>query len=483
MVTLDPNGFAPLTAVVELSAVAPVSVDIEVLGADPLAHAFLHVDSVQSFPVLGLYAGTDNRVVVTVTEPGVRIASDTLVVTTLPLPESFPAITVQSAQHSSMEDGLTIASFSAADGGTFASWPFAFDANGDIRWYLDLSRFDDTVFGVEPLANGNLVTAYGRSIYELDLLGRTVREWTIPGYWYHHDVIELPNRNLLVAVAKDGPPTIDDHIIEIDRATGVVVNEWDLRQVLDVDRRDFLGNATDWLHMNAIWYDERDDTIIVSGRNQGIAKVTRNNELVWILAPHRGWGAAGPEGDGFDTADFLLIAVDAQGVPYTDDIQQGTSAAADFDWVWGQHAPMLLPNGNLLVFDNGVNRNFGSAPLFSRGVEYTIDEDAMTVRQVWSYGEQRGADYYSSIISDVDYLPRTGNRLIAPGFIDDGAGPPTAYVTEVDPDRGDVIFDARIDMKNLASTGSGWGQFDIVYRAERMRLYPRYSWSSGRGVR
>ena len=69
---------------------------------------------------------------------------------------------------------------------------------------------------------------------------------------------------------------------------------------------------------------------------------------------------------------------------------------------------MILPNGNLFVFDNGRKRNFSGDPLtadssdYSRGVEYAINEVAMTVTQVWQYGKERGSAFYSPIISDVD---------------------------------------------------------------------------------
>ena len=97
------------------------------------------------------------------------------------------------------------------------------------------------------------------------------------------------------------------------------------------------------------------------------------------------------------------------------------------------------------MFDNGLSRNFETVGVpFSRGVEYEIDESAMTVRQVWQYGEERGPDYHSPIISDVDLLPSTGNRLI------------------------------MIHFNNLTSSGSlSWGDFDLVYRSERLSPYAR----------
>ncbi len=130
---------------------------------------------------------------------------------------------------------------------------------------------------------------------------------------------------------------------------------------------------------------------------------------------------------------------------------------------------MLLPNGNLFVFDNGLNRRFGGPPSFSRGVEYEIDSEAMTVRQVWAFGGERGVEYYSPI-SDVDHLSATSNRLIMPGIIFGES--PSAFVTEVT-EAGEVIFDAEVRFRNSLGTGMfSWGQFDLVYRSERIALYP-----------
>ena len=51
---------------------------------------------------------------------------------------------------------------------------------------------------------------------------------------------------------------------------------------------------------------------------------------------------------------------------------------------------------------------------------------------------------------------------------------PRAYVTEVSYSGKDVIFEAVIHFKNLTSGGSfGWGDFDLIYRSERLPAYPQ----------
>src|SRR4029079_15596644 len=116
----------------------------------------------------------------------------------------------------------------------------------------------------------------------------------------------------------------------------------------------------------------RDESIIVSGRHQGVAKLRRDGTLVWLLAPHKGWNA--PQ------SEKLLTAVSASGAPYGESVQvgdeaAGNSTAPDFDWPFGQHSPALLPSGALLRFDNGTSRHWGPPyASFSRAVVYRIDE-------------------------------------------------------------------------------------------------------------
>ncbi|MEM9997784.1 MAG: aryl-sulfate sulfotransferase [Bacteroidota bacterium] len=471
---LNPSGIAPLAAALTFETQVPTKVAVEVLGRHPVSQGFDTVADLHAVPLIGLYPGADNRVVVRVTEPATeRYGLDTLTVATPALPAFFPTVEILTASPA-MEPGWTLSNLSIGNAGEFDSYPLLFDEAGAIRWYLDFSRNSDITFLIRRLANDNWLTAHQSTITEYDLLGTVINRWRTDGYIAHHEIVEMPNGNFLVAVNVAGRSTVEDHVIEVSRSSGAVVREWDLRPLLDVDRFDLVVNERDWFHMNAIFYDEQDDTLLLSGRNQGLVKVDGANNLVWIMAPHQGWGPAGINGDGLDTAEYLLTAVDAQGVPLPEAVQQGTAGTADFDWTWGQHAPMRLRNGNLFVFDNGFNRHFGAAdpsPPWSRGVEYVIDEAAMTVQQVWEYGRDRGAAYFSPIISDVDELPMTGHRLIMPGVVVTESGS-YAHVTEVTYPGSSVVFDARLHFTNLNNTGDGWGQLDIVYRSERLPLYP-----------
>ncbi|MCB0640562.1 MAG: aryl-sulfate sulfotransferase [Phaeodactylibacter sp.] len=478
--TVNPSGIAPLTAMATFEAKAPCAVKVEVLGDIPVNHDFEAFSLDHEIAVLGLYPGTENKVVLTLETEDGQVVQDTQTLTTTALPDDMPTIEVQVANAAMMEPGMNLSGLSLANNGRFKSQHIVFDNNGDVRWYLDLSELDRLAFPIKRLVNGNIGAMYLHELIEYDLMGRKVNSWSTDGYAYHHEFLELPNGNFIIAVDKDGVTIFngtetvsspEDHIIEIDRTTGAIVREWDFRQILDVDRYDVVdGSGGDWFHMNAIFYDESDNTLIVSGRNQGVVKVTMENELVWILAAHQGWGAAGEMGEGAETSPYLLTAVDAGGNAYAQDVQDGTTAASDFDWTWGQHAPMLLPNGNVFVFDNGLNRNFVGAGPYSRGVEYQVNAGDMTVQQIWQYGKERGAELFSPIISDVDHLAETGNRLFMPGTINYDNAHYAKLVEVTYPDKT-VVFEASLTFKDVNGNGNGWGEIDLVYRSQRMELY------------
>ena len=76
----------------------------------------------------------------------------------------------------------------------------------------------------------------------------------------------------------------------------------------------------------------------------------------------------------------------------------------------GQHAPYLLPNGHILLFDNGPHRLDSSFP-FSRALEI----EPATKEAVWKFQEQIPANFFSPRISNARRLPN-GNTLICEGF-------------------------------------------------------------------
>jgi arylsulfate sulfotransferase len=254
-------------------------------------------------------------------------------------------------------------------------------------------------------------------------------------------------------------------VIEIDRISGAVINEWDLKESLD-EWRVALDNVLnqqyiDWAHTNAVVWVPADSSIIISCRVQGVFKLSYDNELIWVLGPHEGWGN---NRQGVDLNDYLLTPISSTGSPLSDTVAKGQVTDPEFEWCWYQHAPFVMPNGNIMLFDNGQNRQFiPGNNSYSRAVEYEIDEENMTIRQVWQYGKERGLETFSRIVSDVDRLPMTGNILFSPGaWVQNGQGQLGAKIVEVDYNTREVIFEAKVHGTDI-----------VFHRTERLTLYPQ----------
>ncbi|MEZ5043679.1 MAG: aryl-sulfate sulfotransferase [Saprospiraceae bacterium] len=472
-ITVNPSGYNPLSASIELELDKAAKINLTVLGqrgADSdLNHSFSDLNDVHTVPVFGLYAGIDNTVKLSfLNESNTVLGTKVYTIKTEPLIADLPEIKIEVPYTGPKRADFTLVSYFGHNGINVPLRPFMFDQFGDIRWYLNYSEhprlkhlFYDV--GIEKLQNGNYYFANGESdrIYEVDAFGLIVKTWDLPGFEHHHQVYEKPNGNFLVTVSKRGINTVEDHIVEVDRQLNTIINVWDLRQSLDYGRTAMTSNRSDWIHVNAIVFDESDQTIILSGRSQGVVKLTAENEVIWILGNHKGWGNAG---NGVDLNTKLLKPLDANDQEIVDpEILIGTKAHPDFDWNWYQHATKLMPNGHILLFDNGEGRYFANELNYSRAVEYAIDKDHRTVKEIWSYGKERGSETYSRIVSDVDFLEDDNRIVFSPGAINNG-GKEFGKVVEIDYANKQVLFEATITPPISF--------FSITFhRTERVKLY------------
>jgi len=445
--TLNPNGLAPLTAVATITTRGAAMIEWVLEGKDGRPSDIRRTSSActehHELEILGLYPDHENRITVRAINGGHPTADTVLTVRTAPLPRGIPSFRIDRQYADSAP------AFFLADMRT----PVFADRYGNVRWYL---LVDGRKYATQRLHDGNI--AFGLAdqakVVEYTMLGAKVGEWSVGAEFrdIHHDVFEKDDGNFLVTVSKVGIDTIEDFIVELDRRTGSIVKTWDLRQVLP-RRATYFADSPDWLHVNAVIHDPRDNSIIVSGQRQGVMKITTDNRLRWILAPPDGWA-------GFE--QYLLTAV----------------PAPDFEWNWGQHAPLLTPDGDLMLFDNGLGREYGSAAHYSRMVRYRISEHAAgggTVAQVWQYGKNRGEELYAPIVSDVDHLPAGNTYLMTSGSLGfevdyvsanniafrDVAQSERARISEVDA-QGNLLFE-MIVLSDLPG--------EIVYRAEKLPLY------------
>ncbi|MFP5528274.1 aryl-sulfate sulfotransferase [Peptococcus simiae] len=284
---------------------------------------------------------------------------------------------------------------SAKTAGTNHAYSIGVDYTGDVRWMC--TEIDS--WNIDLLANGHILYTSTRTyakpyftvgLFEMDLIGKIYTEYRIPG-GFHHDAFELPNGNILAASNNPDPAadSVEDYLVEIDRRNGQIVQAWNLLDLLPRDG----GNAGDWtyhdwFHNNAVWYDEKTNSISLSGRHKdAIVNIDYGSgQLNWILGDPTSW----PESH----QPYLFSLKDPKA-----------------QWHYEQHAVSLLPNGDVLLFDNGTYRSKGKDQgqrtkpenNFSRGLVYHLDKSKMEASQVWEYGKELGSSFYSPYISNATY--------------------------------------------------------------------------------
>lgn len=411
-------------------------------------------DPVAGIPLLGLKAEVRHEARVTIRNRQGQSteAPDKLVLVTPGLPAGpydRPPIRVTRFDPARMEPGLTLFAvrrnvpirprYRTVGQERFArGWGMlvALDETGQVVWYY---QSDSRIAGIDQFGNGNIL--FHRAdfrTFEISPLGMIVNQWyaarnpylgsregiAIDVQTLHHQPHEMPNGNFLALTAngrlmrdyvtneydpqapRRDRMVMGDDILEVDRKDGHVLWRWSAWDHLDPYRIGYettdpywitrgFADYADWTHGNGITYDPRDDSVLVSFRIQdAILKIDRKSgEIKWILGDPRDWGKL---------SDKLLKPV---GQP--------------FRWPSHQHNPRISEAGTIVVFDNGAFRARPPDPVlpldqrFSRGVEYEVDEKAMTVRQLWESASGVSDDScYSNAMSDAHRLPLTGNMLV-----------------------------------------------------------------------
>ena len=266
----------------------------------------------------------------------------------------------------------------------------------------------------------------------------------------HHDMEILPNGNILMIAWEykskwqamwvgRNPNYISlnqvwpDHIIEVEKTGpngGRIVWEWhvwdhliqdyskyrynygvveDHPELIDIN---YGGSATDWLHCNSIDYNEEFDQILISVNHFNEIWIIDHSTTTEEAAGHTG-GNSGKGGD-------LLYR---WGNPEA--YRAGTIEDKKF---FDQHDAQWIPfdypgEGNILVFNNGVDRPDGSyssieelePPVNDSGFYYLDPNESYgPLEPVWKYTAENHSDFYSSSLSGVQRMPN-GNTLICNG--------------------------------------------------------------------
>lgn len=460
-VVIDPYKASPLTAMVMFETKESTEVKVSIQGKDDktgLSYTFPNSKE-HYLAIYGLYAGYDN--IVTIEYGDVK---KSIIIETDSLPDDFVLPTSVNGIREELDNDFYFFTPSAK------GYSAAYDINGDVRWYLtNYALWDNT-----RLKNGRMLVSterlmyspyYMTGLYEIDMFGKIYKEYSLAG-GYHHDYYELPNGNLLVASDDFGNDdgTVEDVIVEVDKTTGAIVKTFDLKKILNMeDGKSENWTSYDWFHNNSVWYDEKTNSITLSGRHQdAVINIDYNSgKLNWIIGDKTGWSS--------EYQKYFF-----------------TPVGPDFEWQWSQHAAMITPEGYVFIFDNGNNKSkvkdsyVDAENSYSRGVMYKIDTKKMTIEQVYEYGKERGSSFYSPYISDVDYLDK-GHYIVHSGGIVNADGKPSNQPAGLS--GGNVLLKSdTVEVKDDKVI------FEIVfptnnYRVEKMNIYDGFIWDNSKAVR
>ena len=464
LIVVNPYGTSPLSAVAVFSTEEACGGTVTVKGksAENDVTGTFEAEKDHIVPIYGLYNNDTTEVVISL-DDGTSAAFE---VTTEDINVDYGTITAEMKNEASYD--YTNLTFVCSTMGSL----YAVDAAGDIRFYTNMGG----VLGVHQLENGHILmpasyvlkpSYYKEGMIEIDLMGKIYGEYMIPG-GQHHDFVEMPNGNFLVASDSPDLSTVEDYVVEIDRQTGDVVWELDMKDLMGTEEGQSASMDTDgseesdWFHNNGLAYDAGNDLLLLSARHKDaiVAVNMEDKSLAWILGDPTGWGE-----------DYQSYFFNPEG--------------EDFEWFYAQHNVSILDNGDIALFDNGTakvkrvdadNRVSGD-DVYSRAVVYHIDTENMTVSQVTEYGKERGADWYADWISGVVSLDGTQDHLwITAGshlhndeenrsdyYPKDMFVPGLTKTTHIDQvDNGELSFELTI---------SGDTYNALTFRSFRMPLY------------
>jgi len=345
------------------------------------------------------------------------------------LPRDFPVLAVSVKTSGVSDDPLYL---------TFPGYVAIVDNNGVPLFYRSQARrvfdFKRHPNGLYSYARQSFLNEFDRWSYEHVILDADLNEIdTVETigltHTDQHDYLMLDNGNHLL-VAYHGNfrdlsglggtvnEFVEDSVVQEIDQSGNIVMEWNSWGNLKYEER--IRIRAEYAHVNSMFIDT-DGNVIVSSR--GLAQIAKINwttgDVMWKL--------------GGISNEFTFL----------DD---------PFGNLCGQHTASRLPNGNLLLFDNGqiCYPEVAERVNHTRVVEYELDETAKTVRLVWSYHQD---DAYTLSQGSSQRLDN-GNTLI--GW---GRGP-NALSTEVDA-NGNKVFEISASLD---------GEVAVSYRAQR---FPR----------
>ena len=458
LIKINPYHLNPLAAVILFRTAKEEAITVRVCGKteDGDLYQSFKPSREHIIPVVGLYPEYNNTVEIWKYQQMESKVSFNIEIGKVE--GTTELVSKMETTHEHMQDDMIFLCPAIAD------LAMAVDYAGDVR----LKFTSEMVWDIKQLPNGHFLMGTERlvkmpyfvsGVYEFSMVGKIYREIRFPR-GYHHDMIVMPNGDYLALTCNWPNGTDEDQVVLIDSESGAVKRIINVKDIIKPGaQKSGSWSDEDWFHCNALWYDEKNNTVTLSGRhmNAMINFDFGTEELNWIISDPEGW----PE-------------------EYKDKLFKVKDNGKEFDWQYEQHACLITPHGDVMCFDN---HHYGSqkkeeykkaADSYSRGVQYRIDTKKMEIEQIWQYGKELGYKFYSPYIANVVYYDE-GHYLTHSGgiaFTRDGEaseklGP---YAKVDDPEA-----------KMLSTTVETSGDKVLLnldvhsnyYRGEKVKLYQR----------
>ncbi|HEY3452487.1 MAG TPA: aryl-sulfate sulfotransferase [Myxococcales bacterium] len=316
-------------------------------------------------------------------------------------------------------------------------------------------------------------------------------EWLGEDFAAHHDFAVLPNGNVLLLYWETkqeidvlglgytpNGPVWPDAIVEVlptGPTSGEVVWEWHMwDHILPMgtsraehpELLELSYTRTDWLHSNAIDYNAELDQIVISSRNLSELWIIDHGTTTEEAKGHSG----GKQGKGGD-----LLYRWGRPMNYGVEGKQMLFGQHNVQWI----APGLPGAGHLLLFNNGMGRNYSSVDELATPVDaagaYLVPEPGTQFgpeTPAWTYTANPPQSFFANHISGAQRLPN-GNTLVCSG--DSGA------IFEVT-GTGKTVWSYRspVGRSGVAAQGSSGPIDPDLFRA--IRLPPDFPGFAGRDL-
>lgn len=321
--------------------------------------------------------------------------------------------------------------------------PVIVDTDGEVRWALSaLGAAQSSVF----FGNTFIVGAADLTLQRYALDGTVALSPRVGPSDYANFThnFERGKTGVLVEVDRgvDGKEHIESTLAEV-LADGTILKQWDFETIFASymlsqgdDPSTFVRPGVDWFHMNTAIYDPRDDTLIVSSRENFVVKIDyQTGAIVWVFGdPTRYW--------------FAFPSLRAKALSLT-------GAAL---YPSGQHALSITAGGALMLFDNGQPASnpppggaTGAFRAYSGVAAFQIDAVARTATQLWRFDHDPAikAPFCSSAYEAAD-----GSVLVSYATVDNFSH---ARLIGLDSQR-QIAFDFQYD---TTPCGTSWNAVPV----------------------